>query len=171
MPGLKDPDPSPGPGAFARLARRLRSRRLEVQDRSMEPEFRPGDRLLLDPASYKGADPSYGDVVVVEDPFDPERFLLKRIAGLPGDYIRVTATGAERRTGPAEPGDAPPGALEEFHVPPRQYFVLSDRTFRTRDSRQFGPISRSRVLGRVWKQTHPRDRARLVSAGDDRPSG
>jgi len=125
----------------------------------MEPEFRPGDRLLLDPGAFREVDPAYGDVVIVEDPFDFERFLLKRIAGLPGDYIRVTATGTERRTGAAGPEETPPGALEEFHVPPSQYFVLSDRTFRTRDSRQFGPIARSRVLGRVWKRTFPRNRA------------
>lgn len=130
-----------------------------VQDRSMEPGFRPGDRLLLDPTAYRTTDPSYGDVVVVEDPFDMERFLLKRIAGLPGDYIRVTAQGAERRTGPADPNVAPPGALEEFHVPPSQYFVLSDRTYRTRDSRQFGTVARQRILGRVWKRTFPADRA------------
>jgi signal peptidase I len=126
----------------------------------MEPEFRPGDRLLLDPAAYRTGDPAYGDVVVVEDPFDMERFLLKRIAGLPGDYIRVTATGAERRSGPAASEETPAGSLEEFHVPPSQYFVLSDRTFRTRDSRQFGTIARQRVLGRVWKLTFPRDRVR-----------
>jgi signal peptidase I len=125
----------------------------------MEPEFRPGDRLLMDPAAYRGREPSYGDVVVVEDPFDPERFLLKRIAGLPGDYLRVTATGTERRSGPAGSDDIPPGALEEFHIPASQYFVLSDRTVRTRDSRQFGPISRSRVMGRVWRRTFPKDRA------------
>ncbi len=126
----------------------------------MEPEFRPGDRLLLDPAAYRGADPAYGDVVVVEDPFDVERFLLKRIAGLPGDYIRVTAAGAERRSDPAPSGTVPPGALEEFHIPPSQYFVLSDRTQRTRDSRQFGPVARARILGRVWKCTFPKERAR-----------
>jgi signal peptidase I len=157
MPGFEGGSAPPRLGAFGRLARRLRSRRLVVQDRSMEPEFRPGDRLLLDPAAYRTVDPAYGDVVVVEDPFDMERFLLKRVAGLPGDYIRVTATGAERRTGPADEG-APPGALEEFHIPPSQYFVLSDRTYRTRDSRQFGPVARQRVLGRVWKRTFPSGR-------------
>ena len=119
MPGFDAGSTPPALGAFGRLARRLRSRRLVVQDRSMEPEFRPGDRLLLDPAAYRSNDPAYGDVVVVEDPFDMERFLLKRVAGLPGDYIRVTANGAERRTGPPSEG-APPGALEEFHIPPSQ---------------------------------------------------
>jgi len=159
MPGFEGPPTPTTLGPFARLARRLRSRRLVVQDRSMEPAFRPGDRLLLDPTAYRSTEPAYGDVVVVEDPFDMERYLLKRIAGLPGDYIRVTGQGTERRAGPADPGTSPSGALEEFHVPPSQYFVLSDRTYRTRDSRQFGPVARQRVLGRVWRRTFPPDRA------------
>jgi signal peptidase I len=125
----------------------------------MEPAFRPGDRLLMDPRAYRGVDPAYGDVVVVVDPFDEERFLLKRIAGLPGDHIHVTASGTERHTAPGASEEAPVGVLEEFHVPPAQYFVLSDRTVRTRDSRQFGPVARARLLGRVWKRTFPADRA------------
>ena len=126
----------------------------------MEPEFRPGDRLLLDPTAYRQREPVYGDVVVVIDPLDEERYLLKRIAGLPGDQIAVTPGGTELRSPTSTEGVPPAPALEEFHVPPRHYFVLSDRTLRTRDSRQFGPVSRSRLVGRVWRRTFPPDRAR-----------
>lgn len=122
----------------------------------MEPEFQPGDRLLLDPAAYRAADPSYGDVVVMIDPADEERLLLKRVAGLPGDVVQLGETIV--RAGEA-PGTSPgPPGVGEVQIPGNHYFLLSDRSVRTRDSRQFGPVRRGRLIGRVWKRTFPPDR-------------
>lgn len=127
----------------------------------MEPAFRPGDRLWVDPLAYRTRGPEYDEVVIVVDPTDTDRFLIKRVVGVPGDSIRVTLGGIQRRTrGGSEDGPRPPtGALEVIEVPFEHYFVLSDRTARTRDSRQFGPIARRAVLGRVWHRYYPPDRA------------
>jgi len=133
----------------------------------MEPTFRPGDRLLVDPLAYRDRGPARGDLVVVADPSDPHRWLLKRVVATAGDFVRVTLDGIERRRAPASPGSPPPpGALEEVEVPTDHLFVLSDRPTRTRDSRQFGSIPRRAVLGRVWRRYHPPDRAGPVGAGD-----
>jgi signal peptidase I len=169
MPGTPSPsgeESAPAPpvaGDFwERWRRRRRSQKVVVHDHSMEPTFRPGDRLLVDPLAYVGRSPERNDLVVLTDPANPERWLLKRIVGIPGDFVRVTRGGIERlRDRPS--GAAPPaGALEELEVPADHLFVLSDRPARTRDSRQFGPVHRRVVVGRVWRRYYPRQRAEEI---------
>ncbi|HEY6239077.1 MAG TPA: signal peptidase I [Thermoplasmata archaeon] len=143
-----------------RWRRRWRSEKVIVKDHSMEPTFRPGDRLLVDPLAYRDEGPTRNDLVVVADPADPARWLLKRVVATAGDFVRVTHGGVERRP-IRSPADAPSsgGTLEELEVPPEHVFVLSDRPAHTRDSRQFGSIPRRAVLGRVWRRYYPAHRA------------
>jgi signal peptidase I len=132
-----------------------------VHDHSMEPTFVPGDRLRVDPAAYRTDPVLRDDLVVVADPTEPDRWLLKRVVGIPGDFVRVTREGITRVPRPGG-GDPTPstGALEEFEVPSGHVFVLSDRPQNTRDSRQFGPVRVAAVLGRVWRLYAPASRAR-----------
>ncbi len=145
---------------WERWQRRWRSQKVIVRDHSMEPTFRPGDRLLVDPIAYRDHGPERDDLVVVADPAEPERWLLKRVVATAGDYVRVTQGGVERRRS-RTPSDAraPEGALEELEVPSDHVFVLSDRPAHTRDSRQFGSVHRRAILGRVWRRYYPPDRA------------
>jgi nickel-type superoxide dismutase maturation protease len=46
----------------------------------MGPTLEPGDRLFVDPRAYRERPPSVGDVVVLVDPQDPGRWLVKRVA-------------------------------------------------------------------------------------------
>lgn len=46
----------------------------------MAPSVLPGDRLYVDRAAYRDRHPAGGDLVVVLDPEDPRRWLLKRVA-------------------------------------------------------------------------------------------
>jgi signal peptidase I len=119
----------------------------------MEPTFLPGDRLLVDTGAYRTNPVARDDLVVIADPARTDRRLLKRVVGVAGDYVRVSRDGTERIGRPTTEGaTAPEGALEELEVPPGHVFVLSDRRTNTRDSRQFGPIPVSTVLGRVWRR-------------------
>ena len=119
----------------------------------MEPTFLPGDRLLVDPAAYRTEPIRRDDLVVIADPAETERRLLKRVVGVGGDFVRVSRDGTERVARLNAEGAAPPeGGLEEFEVPLGHVFVLSDRRANTRDSRQFGPVPVSMVLGLVWRR-------------------
>jgi len=73
---LREAPPSLG----QRLARRLRSRRLVVVDRSMRPTLEPGDRLRFDPGAYRQVLPKVGEIVVLEDPEGRVRWLVKRVS-------------------------------------------------------------------------------------------
>jgi nickel-type superoxide dismutase maturation protease len=55
--------------------------RYEVEGASMAPSFVAGERLLINRAAYWFRRPVPGDVVVVRDPREPGRLLLKRISG------------------------------------------------------------------------------------------
>lgn len=100
----------------------------------MQPGFRPGDRLYVDPRP--GRPLAVGDVVALRDPEAPDRLLLKRIA----------------RFVPA-PGGGPGTARDLFLV------VEGDNAPGSRDSRQFGPLPSTAVIGLVWYRYAPLDRA------------
>jgi len=48
---------------------------------SMEPLLRDGDWILVDPDAFRRRDPRPGELVVVPDPRDRDRILVKRVAG------------------------------------------------------------------------------------------
>ncbi len=112
-----------------------------VRDLSMAPAFLPGDRLLVDPRAVRGRMPPRGAVVVLHDPEDRRRLLLKRVAARAGEPVPVAG---------------PPG--DETSVPSGQVYLLSDRPDAGRDSRRFGPVSVSSLVGRVWFRYHPAER-------------
>jgi hypothetical protein len=112
---------------------------VEVRDESMLPTLQPGDRLLVDPAAYRNRACSVGDLVVIVDPVERARWLVKR----------VVAVG---------PVGAAPGAADGSSVPAGSVWVLGDRPEVSRDSRQFGPVPLTEVVGRVYRRYAPSDR-------------
>ena len=46
----------------------------------MRPTLEPGDWLLVDPEAYRDVPPKVGDLVLVPDPREPSRLLVKRVA-------------------------------------------------------------------------------------------
>lgn len=67
------------------LDRLLPFGRYRVEGESMAPALSPGERVVVHRRAYRRADPAPGDLVVVRDPRDQERLLLKRIDRRDGD--------------------------------------------------------------------------------------
>jgi hypothetical protein len=107
-----------------------RRRRVVVADSSMTPTLAPGDRLLVDAGAYRRAEPRVGDVVVLEDPVDAHRWLVKRVTAV--DPARATV---EVR------GDA--GAIARDS---RAFGPVPFRLLRGRVDRIDGPAARARRL-------------------------
>lgn len=120
----------------------MRSRRVVVRDTSMQPALQPGDRLLVDLSEYRALAPRCGDVIVLADPEDRRRWLVKRVAAVAGEPFPVAPV----------PGD-------DDRVPPQHVFVLADDRAAGRDSRSFGPVPIAWIVGRVWYRTAPAGRA------------
>ena len=58
------------------------SARVAVEGGSMRPTLEPGDWLLVDPDAYRETPPAVGDLVLVPDPREPSRLLVKRVAAV-----------------------------------------------------------------------------------------
>jgi nickel-type superoxide dismutase maturation protease len=72
--------------------------RYEVEGKSMLPDVSPGERVLVNRAAYWLRQPSAGDLVVLRDPRDRRRLLLKRIEGAEGERWRVAGANAGEST-------------------------------------------------------------------------
>jgi nickel-type superoxide dismutase maturation protease len=58
---------------------------VEVAGDSMAPTLMPGDWLLADPEAFARRPPSVGELVLVPDPREPSRLLVKRVAAVGTD--------------------------------------------------------------------------------------
>jgi len=111
----------PDAGVLGALLAALPVTRYVVEGASMEPAYRDGDRLLVNRLAYVLRQPRPGDVVVLRDPERPGHYLLKRIAS---------------------PPDRGPGR--------GRVYVLGDNAPASRDSRSFGAVRRSAIIGKAW---------------------
>ncbi len=55
------------------------SARVAVEGDSMRPTLQAGDWLLVDPGAFRDTPPAVGDLVLVPDPREPSRLLVKRV--------------------------------------------------------------------------------------------
>jgi signal peptidase I len=137
---------------------------------SMAATLRPGDRVLVNRVVYHLREPRRGDVVVFRYPKNREVTFIKRIVGLPGDtlavrdgrlyvggraltepYVHVT----RGVTDPTNPGMGQSGTTvgepwslsEPYTVPPDAYFVMGDNRTNSDDSRDWGTVPRSDIVG------------------------
>jgi len=135
-------------------------RRVEVHDESMRPTLQPGDRLRVDVRAYRHRPPSVGDLVVFVDPEEPRRWIVKRVAAVgPGTWWR-TAQGLVAGRSDAPPTERPSDGVEMIRLGPSTMWLLGDEPDRSRDSRRFGPVPRSALVGRAFRIYAPTARRR-----------
>ena len=108
------------------------SRRVEVHERSMAPTLLPGDRLRFDSRAFAARTPVPGELVVAVDPEGSGRWVVKRVGRAPRP------------------------------IPADTVWLEGDDAEVSRDSRQYGPVSRDRVLGKVWYRYAPPERRGVV---------
>ena len=138
-----------------------------IPSASMEPTLMIGDRILVDKLSYHLHDVHRGDMVVFGRPpgersSEDIKDLVKRVIGLPGETISSANGGVVINGKPLKESWLPPGTvttnIAPFKVPKGEYFVLGDNRTNSQDSRYFGPIPRSLIVGRVvmriWPLSH-----------------
>jgi signal peptidase I len=92
----------------SRLAKLLPFGRYQVEGASMAPDVAPGERVLVNRAAYWFGRPRAGDVVVLRDPRQRDRLLLKRIERADGGgrwFVRgdnASASTDSRTFGPVD---------------------------------------------------------------------
>jgi signal peptidase I len=141
------------------LARAFLAEPFRIDSASMLPTLRAGDRVLVDKRAYRDALPRRGDLVVFHAPRTGD-VTLKRAVGLPGDTVAiedgVLVVNGRRRAEPYADADAIDSVyFGPARVPAGAVFVLGDNRADSIDSRAFGAVSRSRLMGRVQVRLWP----------------
>ncbi|MDP4007508.1 MAG: S26 family signal peptidase [bacterium] len=70
----------------------------QVREQSMEPAFYEGDFVLVERMSHLFLKPRVGQVVIVKDPRDKEKLLLKRIVQEKGGKYWVKGDNTSKST-------------------------------------------------------------------------
>ena len=151
-----------------------------VPSDSMSRTLLRGDRLLAARFWYSIERPERGDIVVLHPNGEGDRVFyadgasrrvfVKRIVGLPGEWIKARHGRIAICTGPAGSGCVPlaepyvRGTTQNFGpiaVPPGRYFVLGDNRRVSQDSRVGGPVPRGQLIGRAFGLMWPPLRIRF----------
>ncbi len=139
-----------------------------VKGASMEPNFYDHEYLIIDELSYRLRDPVRGEIIVFRYPNDPRQFFIKRVIGLPGETVqfdngKIIIKNAEYPKGFVLNESYLPSGLvttagTEVALGRDKYYLLGDNRTSSLDSRYFGALGRSYVIGRVWIRGWPLDR-------------
>jgi signal peptidase I len=138
-----------------------------VRGSSMAPRIHDGDRIVIDHFSYWMHKVERGDIVVLKYPLDPSIDYIKRVVGLPGDFVRIQdgrvwINGTELQ----EPYVEAPDPLTRLstRVQPAHFFVLGDNRRRSSDSREFGQVPQDYVRGKVQFRIWPPERIGTIDS-------
>jgi signal peptidase I len=129
-----------------------------VYGSSMEPNLHTDQRLVVEKLSYRLHEPRRGDVVVLRLPERGPELLIKRVVALPGETIEVRE-GQVMINGAVLPeqylSQQTRGQYGPVQVPAGHIFVMGDNRGASNDSRVFGPVSQTRIVGRAWVSYWP----------------
>ncbi len=138
---------------------------LQIGDHLLVSKFLYGIKVpFTDITAIPISDPQHGDIIVFEYPEDPSKDFIKRIIGLPGDTVEVRHKVVYRN---GEPLNEPyvehkdpltrSGLMDHrdnmppIVVPPHKYFVMGDNRDFSHDSRFWGFVDRSAIIGKAWR--------------------
>ncbi|HXQ60900.1 MAG TPA: signal peptidase I [Acidimicrobiales bacterium] len=135
-----------------------------VPSSAMVPTLQVGDRILVVKSTILAGSVERGDVVVFRRPKvfpcgadNGGQDLVKRVIGLPGETIwsagQTVDVDGRRLKEPgwynAKSGEVGSTPIHRTRIPPGHYFVLGDNRTDSCDSRSFGAIPGSAIVGRV----------------------
>jgi signal peptidase I len=134
----------------------------QILQQSMVPTLNQYEYVLVDKLSPNWSDYKRGDIIVFEPPEGYQENgqdipFVKRVIGVPGDTVEIRDGAVwvndvkldEPYLFPGQPTEAWT-EVTKWVVPEGYLFVLGDHRAASQDSRAFGPIPRSSVIGRAW---------------------
>lgn len=154
-----------------------------VKGRSMEQTFSDGDYLIVDQLTYNFTDPKRFEVVVFHTEFIPGsnrgEYYIKRVIGVPGDRVVIS----DGKVILYEKNSDTPTTLDEKYIldglktlaqepidvtlKDNQYFVLGDNRGNSSDSRFWGPVDKSYIVGKPLIRLFPFNSIRVFSSSNE----
>jgi signal peptidase I len=134
-----------------------------VSGSSMDPTFDTGEYLLIDELTYHFHEPERGDVIIFKYPKDPSQYFIKRIIGLPGETVSISdanvsileQNGATKQLREPYVRHRGNGSTLTVVLGPDEYFVMGDNRPDSSDSRYWGELPRSNIIGRAFLRLFP----------------
>ena len=138
-------------------------------------EASSSDRVLANRFIFHFSNPRRGEIIVFDAPSsvsqsgcgEPGSAFVKRLIGLPGDKIREDGQGYVYVNGRrlSEPYVSAAARAQDtsyrnrsWAVPPGEYFMMGDNRGMSCDSRAWGPVPRSDLIGPVFATYWPPNR-------------
>ena len=135
---------------------------VRVTSNSMSPTMVRGDWLVVSKVDARHRDAiRRHEIVTFRLPFGTTLRAVKRVVAIAGDtvevahsYVRVNGhtipiAGSPSDLGPIQRSDPPHPVPRTDRVPPGHVFVLGDNPLVSEDSRGFGPVPVTEIVGRV----------------------
>lgn len=128
---------------------------------SMLPTILDGDHILVNELVYKFSQPQRLDVVIFKYPKNESQYFIKRVIGLPGETVWIHRKQCYINGRPVREkyiihvGNrvANYPELDNFGpltIPADSFFVMGDNRDWSMDSRTFGPVKRTKILGKAF---------------------
>jgi signal peptidase I len=137
-----------------------------VDGLSMAPTLQDQDRLIVNRLVYQLGDPRRGDIVMLYYPRNPEMLFVKRVIAKEGDtvqsvdgtvYVNHEALSDDYvRDEFRSHDDWGPQVVQEGY-----YLVMGDHRNQSSDSRDWGPVPKKYIVGRVNARLWPIVAARI----------
>lgn len=133
----------------------------EVVGNSMHPTYKNGEMLMANKVTYKVSAPQRGDVIIFK--FSDTQDFIKRIIGIPGDevmikdgkiYINNELLDESKylKSSVITNGGTYLHEGQTITIQDNEYFVCGDNRTNSSDSREFGPITKDRIKGHIFKK-------------------
>jgi signal peptidase I len=133
-----------------------------IRGSSMNSTLRDRERIIISKISLALGDINRFDIVVFSKPNEPDKSLIKRVIGLPGETIEIKKGDVyidnkkldqpflKRKKHFIYRADF----MKPLVIPGNHYFVMGDNRAVSQDSRYFGPVPREYIYGetlfRYW---------------------
>lgn len=146
-----------------------------MPSRSMAPAVFSKDYLFVEKVSYHFGQPKRGDIIAfktdewIKFTARKNEIYIKRIVGLPGETITINPPYIivnEKKL--VEPdifqkiSYVQQGGFSPCHLGDDEYYVLGDNSANSLDSRYYGPIKKSSIIGRAFYIYAPAEHKGLI---------
>ncbi len=120
---------------------------------SMEPTLLPQDRVIVNKFIYRFRPPQKGDIVVFVPPNDLKRDYIKRVVAVGGETLEIIENevyiNGKKIVEPYRINSSDFSHYGPIKVPKNCVFVMGDNRPNSLDSRVFGPLKTSQILGKA----------------------
>ena len=147
-------------------------RPFQVNGESMFPNYKNGEYILTNLIALRLSPLKRGEVIVFRAPINQEKDFIKRVIGIPGDkvalkdgYVYVNDNKLDESYLPSDFRTYGGAFLAEgasVTVPADNYFVLGDNRNFSSDSREWGLVSKDKVIGKSFIVYWPPQDLKLV---------